>query len=837
MKERKSIAVCTIVAKNYLAFTKTLAESFQRFHPTLDFRTLVVDILQPPVQPLDLEKVVIDSPLDFLDTAQLNKLAYGYDITEFCTAIKPFYLEHLLHQGYEKVIYLDPDILILQPLDFIFEALETSNIVLIPHILDPIPLDNHLPNEITFLQSGAYNLGFLGVLQSQETLRFLNWWKERLEKYCHNAIEKGLFVDQKWIDLVPSLFNEVQILKKRGYNVAYWNLNTRNLSEQDGEYWVDDEPLVFFHFSGFNPSNPTQFSKHQTRLEVKEIPILAKLLQHYSQLVKASGHNQYKQLPYGYSTFSNGVPIDSVARFLFRQAHSSEVEFLNFYDVDGDLSFFNWLNEPVARSDQKSGSPFITNYLFGLYKQRLDLQIAFPDVLNKHHDSFLSWASQDAIKQGVHPTYVQAASTDISDKKSSLTLPGVNVAGYLTTESGVGEATRGYVSALKSLKAQVSLIDFSALAPSRKNDDTLSGFSTVNPHLINLTCINADQVPRFVDHVGSHYFEQKYNVGVWWWELPSFPSEWWGSFTHFQEIWVGSTFAYQSVSQHSPVPVVKVPPVVEIQLSNTYDKKYFELAENEFVFLFIFDFFSNFERKNPVAVVKAFRQAFQPHEPVRLVLKCINGEADLDNFDLIREAIGDAQVTIIDQYLSKDEKNGLISACDCYVSLHRSEGFGLTIAEAMFLKKPVIATGWSGNMDFMTVNNSYVVEHELSKLTRDYGPYKQGQVWASPNIEHAAWLMREVYEQPEVAKKKAQRASVDIRAEHSPVAVAEVVKARLNVVQHSQRYQQILKEMQLIKEMQQYQGRIAAMESSKFWKLRMRWFKLKKLMGLKTDNQ
>ncbi len=439
---------------------------------------------------------------------------------------------------------------------------------------------------------------------------------------------------------------------------------------------------------------------------------------------------------------------------------------------------------------------------------------------------------------------------------------GVNICGYLTAESGVGQAARGYVTALKICDQELALLDFSACVPSRREDNTLSNFSLDNPYPTNLVCINAQEISEFINQIGHQYFEKKYNIGLWAWELPEFPAAWLDKFEYFDEIWVGSNFMYQSIMKKSPVRVVTVPHIVDIKLQVKYSKADFGISESEFVFLFIFSAFSVLPRKNPLAVVEAFKKAFQPTEPVRLVLKCINGENDPENFGLLQDAIADARITLINEYLSRDKTSGLLSVCDCYVSLHRSEGFGLTLAEAMFLEKPVIATGWSGNMDFMTVNNSYPVEYELTQLQQDYGHYKQGQFWAEPNIAHAAQLMRQVYEQPAQAKKKAQRAAVDIRLTNSPQAVAQIVQARLDIIpqslakrakiiqtqvelEHSRtelqqtqvKLQQTQVELQQTQvELEQSKVTIAAMHSSKFWKLRKSWFKIKHALGLKTDD-
>ncbi len=425
---------------------------------------------------------------------------------------------------------------------------------------------------------------------------------------------------------------------------------------------------------------------------------------------------------------------------------------------------------------------------------------------------------------------------------------GVNVSGYLTAESGVGQAARGYVRTLKICGQELTLLDFSAYVPSRREDNTLSNFSLDNPYPTNLVCINAEEIPYFLKHIGSQYFEEKYNIGLWAWELPEFPTAWLDRFDYFDEIWVGSNFMYQSIVKKSPVRVVTVPHIVDIELQAKYSKADFGISSSEFVFLFIFSTFSVLPRKNPLAVVEAFLKAFQPNEPVRLVLKCINGDNDPENFGLLQDSITDSRITLINQYLSRDETNGLLSVCDCYVSLHRSEGFGLTLAEAMFLEKPVIATGWSGNMDFMTVNNSYPVEYEFTQLQQDYGHYKQGQFWAEPNIAHAAQLMRQVYSQPAEAKKKAQRAAVDIRLTNSPQAVAQIVKARLDVIPQSlakrakiiqtqvELEQSRLELQQTQVELEQSKATIDAMHTSKLWKLRKSWFKIKQALGLKIDD-
>jgi glycosyltransferase involved in cell wall biosynthesis len=194
---------------------------------------------------------------------------------------------------------------------------------------------------------------------------------------------------------------------------------------------------------------------------------------------------------------------------------------------------------------------------------------------------------------------------------------------------------------------------------------------------------------------------------------------------------------------------------------------------------------SYFERKNPLAIIKAFRNAFKPTEDAMLILKFSNSESNVSARDRIIEAAKGLKVKIIDKYLYKDELYALLNLIDCYVSLHRSEGFGLTLAEAMYLKKPVIATAYSGNTDFMNCNNSFLVTYKIIEIEEDIGHYKKGNIWADPDILHATELMRYVYENRETARNIGAVASNDIRSQLSPLAVGNKIKTRIKSITQS----------------------------------------------------
>ncbi len=239
----------------------------------------------------------------------------------------------------------------------------------------------------------------------------------------------------------------------------------------------------------------------------------------------------------------------------------------------------------------------------------------------------------------------------------------------------------------------------------------------------------------------------------------------------------------ESISRSTSIPVVRVPHCLPEQLPTLdLDRVHFGLPRDAFVFLFVFDFHSYMERKNPAAVIDAFNHAFRKNEDAVLVLKCSRPEFNPTGLGALKERAKGLPFQVIDQVLSREEINTLIRLSDCYVSLHRSEGFGLTIAEAMTLEKPVVATAYSGNMDFMTTGNSFPVNYRLVELDRDHGPYRKGNVWAEPDMEHAAELMRFVYENRDRANEIARKARQDVLRQLSPQAVGELVKQRLVAV-------------------------------------------------------
>lgn len=803
-----ALSACTIVSRNYLSHALILAESFVA-HEVGRFYLLVVDRLPEGFEVPDHVELI--DP-DDLELPYLYEMCFKYDVTELSTAVKPTLLAHLMEaRGERRLAYLDPDILVTRRMDELHDAMRRSSIVLIPHLLDHIPLDGCRPNEQDILIAGSYNLGFLGLRQHPDTSRLLVWWAERLRDLCRVSPAEGLMTDQRWIDLVPGYFSSTGVLRDDTYDVAYWNLHSRRLGRQDdGTFTVNDRPLAFFHFSGFNPKKLGTLSKHQDRIDPAADPVLSQLLAHYADLHERHGYDTSSQWQYGYSAFSNGIGVHPILRQLYLSLDvESRQRFGDPFRAEGAESFLRWATEP--RGDQ------LSLFLASLYRLRYDVMATFPDVDGRDREGFINWArSQGAREERFDPqlvcTSASAPAVDllsaplvgagklgepapIRQIAASAPLPeaaehsrasadGFNVIGYLRSESGLGAAARGYVRALRRAEIPFSLIDVGHLSVNRSDDRSLGEIDNDWKHGVNLVVVNADEHFHVASELGEQQFRSRYNVGVWAWELPEFPTEWHDRFPWYDEIWVGSSFIAGALAKVAPMPVIVVPPVLSADKPGSRQRGRARIGarRGEFIFTFVFDFHSFFERKNPLATVEAFKRAFSPEDSARLIIKCVNPQ--VSDFDLgrLRTAAEGHRVDIHAGYWPVEDVRDLMAATDAYVSLHRSEGTGLTLSDAMGRAKPVIATGWSGNTDFMNVANSYPVDYRLVPIERDLGPYRAGQIWAEPSVDHAAQLMRRVFDERREASVRARRAKSDIDTHFSEARVGEIVAGRLAVI-------------------------------------------------------
>lgn len=350
---------CTIVSANYLHFGWTLAESFLKCNPDDEFHLLLVDRM--PEDFVSRDPRVHIHEVEHLGLPNFQSLAFKFDILELNTAVKPSFLKHLFALGAEKVIYFDPDIYIFHSVDLIYDALDSASIVLTPHILAPTPDAEHV-YEKELLGTGVYNLGFVAVSNCGQGRSFLNWWEQRCIQFGFHDLRAGLFVDQKWADLVPCLFDRAFILRHNGCNVAYWNLVERTLSETADGYIVDGmSPLIFFHYSGYSPHRPDQLSgKLRVRQEIYDE--LLRLLIFYGERLNANGAETYPRYSYAYSTFSDGSLISSLARRLY-SVTMDQWRQADPFDAEGD--FFKGAKKAGLLSKQDQSGRYNSRNLPG----------------------------------------------------------------------------------------------------------------------------------------------------------------------------------------------------------------------------------------------------------------------------------------------------------------------------------------------------------------------------------------------------------------------------------------------------------------------------------------
>lgn len=361
--------------------------------------------------------------------------------------------------------------------------------------------------------------------------------------------------------------------------------------------------------------------------------------------------------------------------------------------------------------------------------------------------------------------------------------PGVNLIGYTRAEMGIGEGARSDARALNAANEPFGIICFTSGNPSRMTDLSWQHKEMdTAPYDVTLLHINPDHALQAITELPSGHFDGHYSIGYWAWELPEIPEDWEKAFEHFDEIWVPSSFVQDAVAMKSPVPVIRIPHAIEVIVDDSFTRASFGLPQEAFLFLMMFDTYSTQARKNPYGAIESFCNAFAPDDmSVRLVVK-INNPTPESLQALHAKMSSHQNILLLEQTYSRKAVNAIIANCDCYVSLHRSEGFGFGPAEAMALGKAVIATNWSGNIDYMRPDNSIGINYQLVAIEQDHGPYKKGQIWAEPDLNQAAQAMTQLAADRELTARIGIKAKETIESEFSPEAVGAMMRKRLTAI-------------------------------------------------------
>jgi hypothetical protein len=745
---------------------------------------------------------------DELDVPGWHKLLAARrwaDLEEF---FKPHLLSRLIAEGASESIFLDAAVDVCAPLESVSRALERHGAVVAPRLMKELPVDGLRPYASDLCAAGRFGASLVAVGRRQVAVELVRWWAERLTRSARHAPvaaphpDRSARVLNRWLDLAPSVFADLAVLDDPGSALSYWNAHERDVEQHAEAVTVDGRPLRFVHFEGFDPARPFLLHPHAERVRVSDNAALAALCESYAARLRDAGWRDHRRRADVGRPLPNGMIFDDRLSHLLAEAAAAGDDPGDVFSEEGAERFMGWLARPAAYG-ANSG---INRYLYAVYEERDDLRRVYPDLDGSHGDAFARWSwvfgvHEMAIPERFLPPRPDGAGVTSSAREDTRAEPlpplprgprpdlSMKVTGLLTGTLGLGEAARGYVNALGAAGIPVStstidVRDFVELGDvphegyARIDYTDLDGASSAG---FNLVCINADELPRLAESVGEGFFLERPTIGVWGWETDHVPERWKSAFGLLDEIWVYSNYVAENLGRAAPIPVRRIPPPVTppdpgdvtLQLD----------IPDGFRFVFMFDFFSTIQRKNPVGLIEAFRSAFEPGAGPQLLIKTINGVHRPQALEeVLWAARGRPDVHVLDRSLSARERDALLAECDCYVSLHRSEGFGLTLAECMALGKPVIGTNYSATTDFITAENGYPVPYELTRVGADCEIYPAEGTWAEPDVAEAAQLMRTVVERPEEARAKGEVARRDIERLYAPAAVGAMIHARLEEI-------------------------------------------------------
>ena len=559
-----------------------------------------------------------------------------------------------------------------------------------------------------------------------------------------------------------------RVLRDTACNVAYWNLHQRELTLFDGGWRVDGEPLCFFHFSGINARDSSRLSKYTLAFQGEQCsPALRSLITHYVDQLRANGHGTVPNGTYAYARFASGTPIPGLVRQMYRDSHVA------WCGGDPFESYEEFLHLPCAPRIGSSGYP-ISHLMRHVHLSDPELCAKFDLGFGPGVRDYSNWYVRNAAslirdRRLVEPAALRIGHLNAREVrrrpplKTNESEPDVNVIGYLRLALGLGEAGRQLLRAIAGTGVHARGLPVQQGSNSAANDHSMEAlFDDAARAPVQIFSINADQLPAMVEHLGESLRKDSYRIVMPFWELEDFPQPWLAAFDLVDEIWAPTRYIQSMLTHKVDKPVIHMPLPLGFEEPAACERAKFGLPDEPFLFFFAFDYFSFVERKNPLAAVRAYKKAFSSDADrarTKLVIKTLNAEVVPEQGRALRDALrDDPDVIVIERTLSREETLQLVAACDAVVSLHRSEGLGLLVVEAMALGKPVIATDYSATTEFVSMRTGWPVDFDLVKVGEGEYPFHEGQSWARPDEDHAAWQMRQVVCKPAEAARRATAA-------------------------------------------------------------------------------
>ncbi len=820
--------VVSLATRATLPQARVLARSLARHEP--DWPLQVVLVGHDAGARGDREPFALRRAEDELDI-DIRELICRYAEDELIAILVPRLLQAHARAHREPVLHLPPSAWVLGRLQPYDAQLRSHGVLLAPRCARDLPADGLEPTAKRLAASGRIAANLMAVDGSPAADTFLRWWCARLDEHFGSLDGRragGRVEDRFWawrfLELAPARFGAAT-LAGPGLYLSQWNLHEHALTGEDDRVLVDGrETARLLDLPGFEPGRPYRLAATASRARVSRSPALRRLTARYAAELDDAGWRDLDEMRRQVGRrLANGLVFDEAMWALSAQAYTLGEDFGDLFTPEGTDAFVAWLHGPAPRGARHG----VNRYVFHrVARERPDVPRTYPDLDGADAAGYVAWCRSfgrsemelpdeflppgdgaapaepvvaaarvpdggrpaaragDAIAgNGAAPATSEVAAPTASGEANGTAL-GVRVTGYLSHTLGLGSAARGYASALAAAGVPVTTasvplhhlelpVELAAEYGRHLHDDIVHA----GGHGYELIAVNADELPSFVERLGGDYFQGP-RIGIWGWEVNRIPDRWRSAFELIDEIWVYSRFMAENIGAVAPVPVTVLPPPVSPPVLRGAPLRLG--VPDGFLFLFVFDYMSTTQRKNPVGLVEAFRSAFSPQDGAHLLIKTINAPLrPLAEEELLWACHGREDIHVIDRSLTGPERDALMAACDCYVSLHRSEGFGLTLAEAMSIGKPVIATGYSGNVDFMTAENSYLVDYEIVRVGPDCEIYPADGEWAEPDVEQAARLMRGVYDDPAQAHRLAQQAQLDVVRLLSPEATGRAMRERL----------------------------------------------------------
>ncbi|WP_309134383.1 glycosyltransferase family 4 protein [Cellulomonas sp.] len=663
-------------------------------------------------------------------------------------------------------------VVLLAPPAAVLDALRDHEVAVLPRTPARVPPDDgRWPDAADVVRAGALHPGLVAV--RGRPAAFLAAWSSAWRR-----------PGQPWLDVAATLA-DAAVVRSRVL-VGAWDLDRQETLALDAAAGTDrltlgGQVVAAVDLTDLDPERPWSLRPdvlREPRARLSDHRALAELVQRAAARRRATPAGEGAWDP---ERSSSGHRIDRVVRWIYLRSVSDATGAVppDPYASDDRDALTAWLREPRAVGR-------LGRYLGALLETRPDLRAAFPSLPGEHLQHFLDWALEYGVHEDYDPDLLRTAveAVQVPAGVAAEDRPrGVNLVGYLDGELGIGESARLMRSALEAAGVPTApvAVDRHLVSPSRTTVPTERPTQLYDTTLV---CVNADLTPSVAATV-PHVLAAGRTVGMWYWELEAFPPGMGASADRLDEVWVATDFIHDAVEPHVDVPVrVVTPPLPQAyEDAPVLDRAELGLPPDRPFVLFSFDYLSAVERKNPDGLLAAFRRAFRRDEGPLLVLKSINAHHRPLDAERLRLLTSDEpDVILLEQHLAADVRDALVRSCDAYASLHRAEGLGLTMAEAMAWGKPVIATRYGGNLQFMDDGNSFLVGAGRVPVPDGVPPYPAGTPWADPDLDEAAHAIRLALDDHDLARTRGAAAAHAIRTLHSPQAAARRVALALDAL-------------------------------------------------------